>query len=93
MWDKLISNKSGIFTCDLWVKPITQIDCLNIIQICSKLFFKESAAKIGTLCASMNQTGKSNAKKGPDVNYNAFSNFTQHETDAHIIARWIVLQE
>ncbi len=37
----------------------------------------------------MNRTGKSNAKKGPDKDYNAFSDFTQHETDAHIIARWI----
>ena len=37
----------------------------------------------------MNRTGKSNAEKGPDEDFNAYSDFTQHETEAHIIARWI----
>ena len=55
-----------------------------------KLFFKESsAAEIGTACASMNRTGKSNAKKGPEKDYNAYRDFTDHETEAQIIARWM----
>jgi hypothetical protein len=63
---------------------------LIVFQICSKLFFKEgSAGEIGTSCASMNRTGKSNAKKGPDEDYNAYSDFIQHESEAHIIAKWI----
>ena len=37
----------------------------------------------------MNRTGKSNAKKGPDEDYNAYSDFIQHESEAHIIAKWI----
>ena len=59
-------------------------------QICMKLFFKESsAAEIGTACASMNRTGKSNAKKGPEKDYNAYRDFTDRETEVHIIARWM----
>ena len=59
-------------------------------QICMKLFFKESsAAEIGTARASMNRTGKSNAKKGPEKDYNAHRDFTDRETEAHIIARWM----
>ena len=55
-----------------------------------KLFFSDSsAAEIGTSCASMNRTGKSNAKKGPDKDYNAFREFTDRETEAHIITRWM----
>lgn len=59
-------------------------------QICMKLFFKESsAAEICTACASMNRNGKSNAKKGPEKDYNAYRDFTDRETEAHIIARWL----
>lgn len=55
-----------------------------------KLFFKESsAAELGTTCASMNRTGKSNAKKGPEKDDNAFRDLTDRETEAHIIARWM----
>ena len=55
-----------------------------------KLFFKESsAAEICTACTSMNRTGKSNAKKGPEKDYNAYRDFTDRETEAHIIARWL----
>ena len=44
-----------------------------------KLFFKESSAdEIGTACASMNPTGKSNPKKGPEKDYNAYRDFTEH---------------
>ena len=55
-----------------------------------KLLVKESsAAELGTTCASMNRTGKSNTKKGPEKDYNAFRDFTDRETEAHIIARWM----
>ena len=42
------------------------------------------------MCASMNRTGKSNAKKGPDKDYNAFKEFMDRETEAHILARWMI---
>ena len=38
----------------------------------------------------MNRTGKSNAKKGPDKDYNAFKESTDRETEAHILARWMI---
>ncbi len=54
------------------------------------MFVKEdSAADIGTSYASMNRNGKTNAKKGPDKNYNAYKEFFDRETEAHIIARWM----
>ena len=60
-------------------------------QIFRQLFFKESsAAEMGTSCASMNRTAKSNAKKGPEEDYNAFKDFVDRETEAHIISRWMV---
>lgn len=37
----------------------------------------------------MNRTGKSNAKKGPEKDYNAYRDFTDRETEAHITARWM----
>ena len=55
-----------------------------------KRFFKDSSAsEIGTACASMNRTGKSNAKKGPDKDYNAFKDFMDRETEAHILTGWM----
>ena len=60
-------------------------------QIFRQLFFKESsAAEMGTSCASMNQTAKSNAKKGPEEDYNAYKDFIDRETEAHIVSRWMV---
>ena len=60
-------------------------------QIFRQLFFKEtSAAEMGTSCAPMNRTAKSNAKKGPEEDYNAFKDFVDRETEAHIISRWMV---
>ena len=38
----------------------------------------------------MNRTGKSNAKKGPEVDYNAFKDSIDRETEAHIISRWMI---
>ena len=37
----------------------------------------------------MNRTGKSNAKKGPDKDYNSFKEFMDRETEAHLLARWM----
>ena len=36
----------------------------------------------------MNRTGKSNAKKGPEKDYDAFRDFVDRETEAHIVTRW-----
>ena len=47
------------------------------------------AAEIGAACASMNRAGKSNTKKGPEKDYNAYRDFTDRETEAHIIVRWM----
>lgn len=60
-------------------------------QIFKQLFFKEgSAAEMGTSCSSMNRTGKSNAKRGPEEDYNVFKDFTDRETEAHIITKWML---
>ena len=54
------------------------------------LFVKaESASSIGTSYASMNRCGKTNAKKGPDKDYNSFKEFMDRETEAHVIAKWM----
>ena len=37
----------------------------------------------------MNRTGKTNAKKGPDKDYNAFRDFHDREVEAHIIASFL----
>ena len=38
----------------------------------------------------MNRTGKSNAKRGPEEDYNAFKDFIDRETEAHIITKWML---
>ena len=38
----------------------------------------------------MNRNGKTNAKKGPDEDYNAYKEFFDRETEAHIIAQWMI---
>ena len=38
----------------------------------------------------MNKTGKTNAKKGPDQDYNAYKDFFTHETEGHVIAKWML---
>ena len=40
-------------------------------------------AQIGTTFASMNRTGKTDAKKGPDIDYNAFKDVFDRETESH----------
>lgn len=37
----------------------------------------------------MNRTGKTNAKKGPDKDYNAFRDFHNREVEAKIIASFL----
>ena len=59
-------------------------------QIAEELFVKgESSGEIGTTVASMNRTGKFTAKTGPYDEYNAFKEFFDRETEAHIIAAWL----
>lgn len=50
---------------------------------------KESAPDVGSSCASMNRTGKTNAKKGPKNDYNGYKDFYDREIDAHIIASFM----
>ena len=37
----------------------------------------------------MNRTAKSNAKKSPDKDFNAFKEFWDRETEAHILGKWM----
>ena len=75
---------------DLQNLSVMFLHMICVQQICMKLFFKESsAAEIGTACSSMNRTGRSNAKKGPEKCYNAYQDFSDCETEAYIIARWM----
>lgn len=54
------------------------------------MFFKEeSATEIGTSCASMNRTGKTNAKKGPHKDYNAYRDFHEREFEGHILSAFM----
>jgi hypothetical protein len=38
----------------------------------------------------MNKTGKTNAKKSPDKDYNAYKDFFTRETEGHIVAKWMI---
>jgi hypothetical protein len=59
-------------------------------QIDAKMFMnKESSPDVGSSCASINRTGKTNAKKGPKNDYNAYKDFHDREIDAHFIASFI----
>ena len=63
---------------------------VNIFKILFKLFVKESSsAEIGTSYASMNRNGRTNAKSGPDKDYNAYKEFFDRETEGHLLARWM----
>ena len=48
-----------------------------------------SAAEVGTSRASVNRTGKTNAAKGVDSNYNEYKEFHQREVEAHICASFM----
>jgi len=66
------------------------IAALICLQVNNKMFSKEeSVGERGTSFAEMNRTGCSNAKKGPSKDYNAFKDFHDSETTAHILAAWI----
>lgn len=52
-------------------------------------FSNDSVGDVGSSCASMNRTGKTNAKKGPHVEYNAYKDFHDREIEAHIVASFI----
>ena len=54
------------------------------------MFFNEdSASEIGTSCASMNRPGKTNAKRGPNKDYNAYRDFHERELEGHIVAAFM----
>lgn len=60
------------------------------LQIENKIFLKdESAAEIGTTRATINRTGKTNAKKGAD-DYNSYKEFHEREIEGHVIAAFMV---
>lgn len=50
---------------------------------------EKSAGEKGTSFAEMNWSSCSNAKKGPTKDYNAFKDFRESETSAHILAAWM----
>ena len=55
-----------------------------------KIFFKkESSGDVGSTCASMNRTGKTNAKQGPLADYNAYKDFHDREFEAHVLASFM----
>lgn len=59
-------------------------------KIYFQLFVKEdSAAELGTSYSSMNRNGKTNAKKGPERDYNAYKEFFDRESEAHVLAKWM----
>lgn len=37
----------------------------------------------------MNRCGKTNARKGPEKDYNSYTEFFEKETEAHILAKWM----
>lgn len=60
------------------------------LQIEFETFVKaKSAAELGTSAASINRTGKTNAKKGVHSNYNEYKEFHEREVEAHICAAFM----
>lgn len=61
-----------------------------LLQIEKKVFLKdESTAEVGTTSASINRTGKTNAKKGAD-DYNSYKKFHEREIEGHVEASFMV---
>ena len=55
-----------------------------------KIFFSnDSSGEVGSMCASMNRAGKTNAKKGPKVDFNAYKDFHDREIEAHIVSSFM----
>ena len=48
---------------------------------------ESSAAETGTSYASVNRSGKTNARKGPEKDYNSYTEFFERETEAHFLAK------
>lgn len=60
------------------------------LQIEKRVFLKdESTAEVGTTSASINRTGKTNAKKGAD-DYNSYKKFHEREIEGHVVASFMV---
>ena len=60
------------------------------LQIEKKVFLKdESTTEVGTTSASINRTGKTNAKKGAD-DYNSYKKFHEREIEGHVVASFMV---
>lgn len=63
---------------------------LFTLQLDFKIFFKgESAPDTGSTCASVDLSGKTNAKQGPMVDYNAYKDFHDREFEAHVLASFM----
>ncbi|XP_028414794.1 uncharacterized protein LOC114537881 [Dendronephthya gigantea] len=63
---------------------------LNLYMIEFSIFSSHSSVnEIGTSRASMNRTGKINASKGVENNYNEYKEFHLCETEAHICASFM----
>ena len=61
-----------------------------IKQVNNKIFVNEkSAGEKGSSFAEMNRSSSSNAKQGPTKQYNAFKDFHDSETTAHILVAWM----
>lgn len=61
-----------------------------LLQIEKKVFLKdESTVEVGTTSASINRTGKTNAKKGAD-DYNSYKKFHEREIEGHVVASFMV---
>ena len=49
----------------------------------------KSAGEIGTSAASINRTGKTNARKGVHSHYNEYKEFHEREIEGHICAAFM----
>ena len=70
------------------------LNCLEFLlylcRLTHKIFTEEkSASEKGTSFAEMNRSACSNAKQGPTKQYNAFKDFHDSETIAHILVAWM----
>lgn len=78
---------------DQRVRPTPQNEwaiIFDVTQVSNKIFVDEkSACERGSSFGEMNRSASSNDKKGPTKKYNAFKNFHESETSAHVIAAWM----
>ena len=58
-----------------------------------KIFFSnDSSGEVGSMCASMNRTGKANAKKGPKVDFNTRTSTTEKLKPTLLPRLWNLLE-